>query len=220
MNILAKFMQRQGKKLVAIAIILGLFCFTRLPALSATERSFIASQFDFTASALPELTGYPRKFIRSVNPSLENHAAWISAVGASVALNDLDGDSLPNDICYVDTRTDEVIVAPVPGTGNRYQPFGLEPRNLPYNRETMAPMGCLPGDVNDDGLTDVLVYYWGRSAIAFLKDLTPQPPSLRGKGGQESSLRGKGGQEKSYSPLLLDNNLPPQPPPLIGMGGK
>ena len=207
MNVLAKFMQRQGKKLVAIAIILGLFCFTRLPALSATERSFLASQFDFTASALPELTGYPRKFIRSVNPSLENHAAWISAVGASVALNDLDGDGLSNDLCYVDTRSDEVIVAPVPGTGNRYQPFGLEPTKLPYNRTTMAPMGCLPGDVNDDGLTDILVYYWGRSAIAFLNNLTPQPPSLRGKGGQESSLVGQVGQEKSYSPLLLGEGL-------------
>ena len=25
----------------------------------------------------------------------------------------------------------------------------------------MAPMGCLPGDFNEDGLQDVLAYYWG-----------------------------------------------------------
>ncbi len=30
-------------------------------------------------------------------------------------------------------------------------------------------MGCLPGDMNEDGLMDILVYYWGRSPIAFLR---------------------------------------------------
>lgn len=180
MSILRGFIQRHAKQLAAIILILGLFWFTRLPALSATERSFLASHFSFTSLPLPELAGHPRKFLRSVHPSLENHAAWISAVGASVALNDLDGDGLSNDICYVDTRTDQVIVAPVPGTGSRYQPFGLEPSALPYNSSTMAPMGCLPGDLNEDGLIDVLVYYWGRTPIVFLQ--------RRGMGnGEESS---------------------------------
>jgi hypothetical protein len=30
-------------------------------------------------------------------------------------------------------------------------------------------MGCLPGDLNEDGLMDVLVYYWGRTPVAFLR---------------------------------------------------
>jgi len=29
-------------------------------------------------------------------------------------------------------------------------------------------MGCLPGDLNEDGLMDILVYYWGRTPIAFV----------------------------------------------------
>ena len=33
----------------------------------------------------------------------------------------------------------------------------------------MAPMGCLPGDFNEDGLQDVLAYYWGRTPVAFIK---------------------------------------------------
>ncbi len=33
----------------------------------------------------------------------------------------------------------------------------------------MAPMGCLPGDLNEDGRMDILVYYWGRPPIAFLR---------------------------------------------------
>jgi hypothetical protein len=105
-----------------------------------------------------------------VHPSLSGISAWISTVGASVALNDLDGDALPNDVCYVDTKTDTVVVAPVPGTPARYGPFALEASPLPYDRKTMAPMGCLPGDFNEDGLMDILVYYWGRTPVAFLRE--------------------------------------------------
>jgi len=62
-----------------------------------------------------------------------------------------------------------VIVAPVPGTDARYKPFSLSPSPLPYNAHTMAPMGCLLGDLNEDGQLDILVYYWGRTPIAFLR---------------------------------------------------
>src|SRR5262249_20383712 len=57
----------------------------------------------------------------------------------------------------------------VPGTGSRYAPFALDAGSL-YRRETMAPMGCLPGDMNEDGRMDLLVYYWGRTPIAFLRN--------------------------------------------------
>jgi enediyne biosynthesis protein E4 len=33
----------------------------------------------------------------------------------------------------------------------------------------MAPMGCLPGDLNEDGLMDVIVYFWGRTPVAFMQ---------------------------------------------------
>ena len=36
----------------------------------------------------------------------------------------------------------------------------------------MAPMGIVPGDFNEDGLMDVLVYYWGRSPVIFLRKKT------------------------------------------------
>lgn len=158
------------KRLVAIALIVGLFLFSRLPALSATEKEALTSRFDFTRFPLPELAGYPTKLERAVHPSLESHSGWISAVGAAIALNDLDGDGLPNDACYVDPRIDQVVVAPVPGTGNRYQPFTLEVSSLAYDASTMAPMGCLPGDINEDGKMDLLVYYWGRTPVAFLSE--------------------------------------------------
>ena len=87
-------------------------------------------------------------------------------------MEDLDGDGLPNDLIYSDPRTDLVTVAPVPGTGNRYAPFTLNPAPLPYDPATMAPMGMVVGDFNEDGLMDILVYYWGRSPVIFLRKKT------------------------------------------------
>ncbi|WP_069471176.1 CRTAC1 family protein [Candidatus Marithrix sp. Canyon 246] len=65
-------------------------------------------------------------------------------------------------------RTNQVIVAPVPGTKMRYQAKTLAAAPLKYDN-TMAPMGCLPADLNQDGKMDLLVYYWGRPPIAFMQ---------------------------------------------------
>ena len=39
----------------------------------------------------------------------------------------------------------------------------------------MCPMGCLIADLNEDGLMDVLVVYWGRSPIVFLRKKPADP---------------------------------------------
>jgi enediyne biosynthesis protein E4 len=161
--------KRWLKPVSAVLILASLYFATQLPRISARERLALTSHFQFQRSVLPQVPGYPAKTIRSVNPRLAGISAWISSVGASVALNDLDGDGLPNDLCYVDTRADQVIVAPVPGTPPRYKPFVLNPGPLPYDSNTMAPMGCLPLDANEDGLMDIVIYYWGRSPVVFLQ---------------------------------------------------
>jgi hypothetical protein len=161
--------RRQAAKLTAILLVFVVYGFARIPEASESELTKLAEGFRFSTAPLPELSGETHRIIREVNPSLRRIAGWVSVVGAAVALNDLDGDGLPNDACYVDTRIDKVIVAPVPGTAARYQPFTLDPINLPYDQATMAPMGCLPGDFNEDGLQDVIAYYWGRTPIAFIK---------------------------------------------------
>ena len=168
--------RRQAAKLTAIVLIFVAYGFARMPAASESELAKLAARFSFRTSPLPELNvGETPRAIREVNPSLRRIAGWVSVVGAAVALNDLDGDGLPNDACYVDTRIDKVILAPVPGTPARYQPFTLEPTSLPYDKATMAPMGCLPGDFNEDGLQDVLAYYWGRTPIAFIRRASTSP---------------------------------------------
>lgn len=168
MTAMTNIVRRYASRVVAIVLILALYWLARLPELSYAERAKLAAGFKFVQSPLPEFAGQSTRNVRAVHPSLQRISAWISTVGASVALNDLDGDGLPNDVCYVDPRTDWVIIAPVPGTPARYQPFTLDPKSIPYDAATMAPMGCLPSDLNEDGLLDILVYYWGRTPIAFL----------------------------------------------------
>lgn len=169
---ISQWLQNWGTRLVALALILVVYGFARLPEVPAYERRELAARFAFTRTALselPEELAPERRTVRPVHPSLRHIAAWISSVGAGVALHDLDGDGLPNDTCTIDTRVDLALVAPLPGTGDRFPLFALEPAPRRFDRATMAPMGCLPGDWNEDGRTDLLVYYWGRPPIAFLR---------------------------------------------------
>src|SRR5260370_26657462 len=162
-------LRRRAAMLVAIDLVAAIYGFARLQVMPASERAELASRFHFTRLAAPEIPGSEYKYVRQVHPSLKRISAWISSVGAGVALADLDGDGLSNDLCHVEPRTDQVIISPVPGTGDRYQPFTLTPDPVPYDSSTMAPMGCLAADLNEDGLMDVLVYYWGRTPVAFLR---------------------------------------------------
>jgi hypothetical protein len=140
----------------------------RLPQLHPAEAATLARRFQFQRTALMP-TGAALQSQRNVNPRLQGIISWISTVGAAVALGDLDGDGLANDYCLVDPRRDEVVVSPLPGTGDRYAPFVLRPDPSLYDSATMAPMGCLMADLNEDGFMDVVVYYWGRTPVAFLQ---------------------------------------------------
>jgi enediyne biosynthesis protein E4 len=197
-------LRRQAAKLTAILLVFVVYGFARIPVASESELAKLAEDFHFRAEALPTMSGETPGTIRDVNPSLRRVAAWISSVGAAVALNDLDGDGLPNDVCYVDTRIDKVIVAPVPGTPARYQPFTLDPISLPYDKSTMAPMGCLPGDFNEDGLEDVLAYYWGRTPIVFIKRASASKSALDGNSYTQSEVVSGGARWYTNAATLAD----------------
>src|SRR5205085_2696309 len=103
----------------------------------------------------------PYKTVRKLHPTLQHISAYMSALGAGVALGDLDGDGFSNDVGYVDPRTEQTICAPVPGTPERYSPFALEPGPTFGVSDSVAQQGCLIADLNEDGRMDVLVFYWG-----------------------------------------------------------
>jgi enediyne biosynthesis protein E4 len=163
------------RKLAPLAVVLvlfaALFTLAQLPQASAQQRAAVASQFHFVYLPIAEPPGLPHAAIRDVNPAYQHIQAWVSSVGAAVAINDFTGSGQPDDMCLVDTRSNAVIVTPVPGTKavGTFKPFVLTPSPaLPYNPSTMAPMGCVPGDYNQNGLMDLLVYYWGRTPVIFM----------------------------------------------------
>jgi len=152
---------------LAIVIVLIALSFNVAPPTTAGTE--LASGLRFEEIALPDPPRAARpRTIRQVNPGLRRIDAWISAVGAGIALGDLDGNARDDDACHVDPRFDTVSVAPVPGTGDRYPAALLRPQPLPYDGTTMAPMGCLPVDADEDGRMDLAVYYWGRTPVLFV----------------------------------------------------
>ena len=169
-----------ARRFAAILIVAGLYVMSRQPRLPAADRQFFAGQFRFESHQLPEMAGYSFHYVRPVHPWFNRISNWTSAVGAAVSIGDLQRTGLPNVLCYVDTRIDELIVAPVPPRADApnqtppFAPFVLNPSaTLPYNAKTMAPMGCLIGDFAENGSLDILVYYWGRTPVVFMR----RPPA-------------------------------------------
>lgn len=143
---------------------------TALPDTSAVETS---ADFSFHARSLGPPAQADDRVLRPVAPGYANLRSLVSALGAGVALFDVDGEVVADDLCLVDPRRDTVTVRPAPGTSRGYRPFTLVP---PERRRHEAPTGCLPADLDQDGWEDLVVYYWGRSPSLFLR-VPGAPPS-------------------------------------------
>lgn len=158
-------------QLVALAAVVGTFLLVRPHQAPEAEKQQLASQFHFTRFDLPDeqFAVGELRHKHPLHPSLQRICQWVSATGASVAMGDLDGDGLPNDLCLADPRIARLIVMPVPGTGDRYAPFSPDVGALPVDPEMALPTGALIGDFNEDGLMDLMVYYWGRTPILHLR---------------------------------------------------
>lgn len=169
MTAILGLLRRQLTGVIALVVVVGFFFAVTLPQSSAETKSDLASDYAFSGHTPALPASDKQQSIRQVNKAYKHIDAWMSSVGAAVAMNDLDGDGLPNDLCVVDPRTDQVIVTPTPGKGEqRYQPFELDAAPLPVN-DVMAPMGCVPADLNEDGRMDLLIYMWGRTPVIHLQ---------------------------------------------------
>ena len=153
-------------RLLGLAVVVSLGATARLPADSINGQE-ISQRFSFASTTLDHGFGMPLRQTRDVHPALRRIAPWIASVGAAAAMGDVDGNLKPDDVCYVDTRINQVVVAPL--LDQRYPPFLLKTPTGAEDSRTIAPMGCLIADLNEDGLPDLLVYYWGRPPVAFLR---------------------------------------------------
>lgn len=181
MTVTKNWLRRNSPGVVALAVMVGTFYGVRLPDSSAAEIGTLAKNFAFEPMSIAMPAGFDKQEVRKVNKAYQHIEAWISSVGAAIAINDLDGDGLDNDLCVNDVRIDQAVVTPAPTRKDKYAPFALNPAPLGTSK-TMAPMGCMPGDYNEDGRMDLLVYYWGRTPVVFVNkgrrgSRSPPPPS-------------------------------------------
>lgn len=153
-------------RLLGLAVVISLGVAAGLPS-DSIDGPEMATRFSFASTTLDHHFGMPLRQTRDVHPALQRIGPWIAAVGAAAAMGDVDGNLKPDDVCQVDTRTNQVVVAPL--LDPRYPPFLLKTPAGAEDPRTVAPMGCLIADLNEDGLADFLVYYWGRPPVAFLR---------------------------------------------------
>ena len=165
--------------LTVLGVVGTLAAFARLPGPPPGEAARLASRFRFAWQRLPPTPMPAGGAVFGINKTATHMQFYFYQIGASAALGDLDGDGLPNDLCLTDPRTKTVTVMPVPGSGNRYAPFVLDAGPL-VDRVTEHPSVCRIADMNEDGLADIFVAYWGRPPLLFLRrapaDLAPGAP--------------------------------------------
>jgi hypothetical protein len=137
---------------------------------SSEEAARLAKFFKFSVQALPAIP-VPPGTVYPVNKTATHMQFYYYQVGESAALGDLDGDGLPNDLCQTDVKAKTAMVRPVPGTGDRYAPFTLEFGKL-VDRVTEYPSVCRIADMNEDGLADIFIAFYGRPPLLLLRKAT------------------------------------------------
>ncbi len=163
-------MRAVARRAVVVAVVLSscvaLGLVVARPGLGDAETRRLAAGYGFTVETVNSAPP-GAKYLRQVAPSLDKISGWVSAGGAAVALADVRGLGRPADICLVDPRNDSITLRPATAADHAYPPVVLRPTGLRYDA-TMAPMGCVPADLDEDGDTDFIGYYLGRSPVLFL----------------------------------------------------
>ena len=138
----------------------------RCPRSKSWRRDFISLDSTFRSSNSP-----PASFATNIRfiPASSGFAPGFHPPGPRCRWPIWTATDLPNDMCVADPRIAKLIVMPAPGTGERYAPFSPDPGSLPVDPIKAVPTGAVMGDFNEDGLTDMLSYYWGRTPILYLR---------------------------------------------------
>ncbi|MCB9764688.1 MAG: CRTAC1 family protein [Alphaproteobacteria bacterium] len=165
-------------QLAVLATIGFIAAMAQLPEAPDSEADVLAARFAFEQLPLP-IAPVPEGVVHGINQYAPQLEAYVHTVGASIAIGDLDGDGLANDLCYSDIRSKSVTLAPAPGTPERYAPVVVD-FGAHFNPGVGFPGTCLIGDFNEDGLADLLISFASGSPMLLLRkdtgDLGPGAP--------------------------------------------
>jgi hypothetical protein len=150
---------------------------SRPPSPPPGEAERLASRFQFAWQKLPPAPVPASGVVFPVNQTATHMQLYFYQIGGSAALGDVDGDGLPNDLCLTDIRAKTVMLRPVPGTGERYPAFKLDFAGL-VDPVTEYPTVCRVADMNEDGLADLFLAFYGRPPLLLLRRASAGPQDL------------------------------------------
>ena len=87
------FPRAQSRRLFAVVVVTVLFVLMKLPM--QPNGASAVPHFHFTKLSLAEVPGPEIRFTRPVEPEFKDINQFMSGIGAAAAINDLDGDGLP-----------------------------------------------------------------------------------------------------------------------------
>lgn len=162
-------------KIIAVALTLFAGWVTWKPSISALEAKLVSKRIQFERTVIPETA--PVAGASVVLPFAEAFmpfAAYLTAFSpVGVSPGDLDGNGYPDELCIADPVRNRLTVLPSPGKPNPFLAFDVPLAPPPIEQDgqdAVRPTGCLFGDWNEDGRTDLLVYYWGRTPVLWLRN--------------------------------------------------
>jgi hypothetical protein len=166
-------------QITVFGVVGALALLARLPDPPPGEAARLAARFRFAVQPLPPVPIPAGGVVFPVNKSAAHMQFYFYQIGASAALGDLEGDGLPDDLVITDVRAKSVMVMPAPGTGDRYAPFVLDFGKF-FDPVTEYPTVVRIADMNEDGLADIFVGFYGRPPLLLLRrappDLQPRAP--------------------------------------------
>jgi len=130
---------------------------------------------------------------RACAPRAHAHRSWDVFAGGAAALGDVDATSNPT-TCIRRHAQDAAIVGAMMGDSNA--PFADRAGSTHHGAD-----GCLIGDLNEDGLPDLVVYYWAarrrrscdRQRPGHLTRRPAPRPTSRWNGPQPALVHQRGG---------------------------